>query len=251
MTSIIGAQYDPDPRDCGKGLIARDYSVNPVGYCSQPFKLPLIPREEWQERLDDINAMKGQLSDLRAYRKIAATNQGQTNYCWFYSSTSAVMLTRAKMGMPHVALSGTSGATQIKNFRNVGGWGSQSLEWITQNGVARLQDWPEGQEGLKRHYDSPTVWDKAKQFRISEWMDLEPRNVEQLVTCLLSGIPVVSDFNWWGHSVCTMDLVSVKPFKTLILNSWGNSWGDNGEGILEREKAVPDGMIAPLVTFGG
>ena len=30
-----------------------------------------------------------------------------------------------------------------------------------------------------------------------------------------------------------------------ILNSWGDSWSDNGTGVLSGSKAIPDGAVAP------
>jgi hypothetical protein len=81
-------------------------------------------------------------------------------------------------------------------------------------------------------------------------MDLsEDANIvkHQLATCLLLNIPVVTDFNWWGHSVCAVRLVKRNPFTIRIWNSWGDSWSDSGMGDLTGSKAIPDGAVAPRV----
>lgn len=245
----------PDGMEYGRGLDPRNYSIHPVGYCSKPFLLDLIPSGSVEKFIRAKETSRGRLSDFRnrgnGGSPISSTNQGNTNYCWAHSSTAAVMLARTVAGEPHVDLSATSIACKIKNFKNVGGWGSQSLEYITDHGVCRLDDWPQGPAGIRRDMDSPPAWVEAKRFRVTEWMDLEPRNTEQLIACLLRNFPVVSDFNWWRHSVVTLDLISLNPLRTLIWNSWGDRWGDNGFGILEGRKAIPDGMIAPFVTVGG
>jgi hypothetical protein len=65
------------------------------------------------------------------------------------------------------------------------------------------------------------------------------------------GIPVVSDFNWWSHSVCTLDLIDVDPadiqgsIRTRIWNSWSRSWSDDGEGELKGRKAIPNSHDRP------
>jgi hypothetical protein len=148
---------------------------------------------------------------------------------------------------PYADLSAFAVACIIKHYKDEGGWGSQSLEWIAENGIPTSEFWP--QKSMAKANDNPAMRANAKLHIITEWMDLEPRNKEQLVTCLLSGIPVVSDFNWWGHSVCTIDLVSLKPFRTRIWNSWGDSWSEKGTGLLEGKKAIPDGQIAPRVIL--
>lgn len=165
--------------------------------------------------------------------------------CWAHSSTSACLLIRALNNQPYADLSAYAVACIIKGYRDEGGWGAESLEWIAQNGIPTSEFWP--QQSMSRSNDNPAMRENAKLHRVTEWMDMEPRNVDQLVTCLLQNIPVVIDLNWWAHSVCAMDLVSISPFRIRIWNSWGDSWSEAGTGILEGNRAIPDGMIAPRV----
>lgn len=166
--------------------------------------------------------------------------------CWAHSTVSASLIVRALNNQPYADLSAFAIACIIKGYRDEGGWGAESLEWAAVNGCPTSQFWP--QQSMSRSNDTPAMRENARLHKVTEWMDLDPQQMQvQLVTCLLSGIPVVSDFNWWGHSVCSIDLVSVSPFRTRIWNSWGDSWSENGTGILEGQKAIPNGAIAPRV----
>lgn len=238
-----------------RGCTPRDYMRCPVGYlpCAKPFDLPLIPESEWQSRLDYQIANKAQLSNIRNRglngSPIPSRDQNGRGYCWFHSGTSANLLVRALNNQPYVDLSAYAGSCIIKNYRDEGGWGSEGVEWQAVHGNASSQFWP--QKSTSRSNDTPAMRENAKLHRIEEWMDLEPRNKSQLITCLLLNIPVVVDYNWWSHSVCAMDLVSLSPFRIRIWNSWGDSWSENGAGILEGSKAIPDGQIAPRVVSAG
>ena len=243
-----------DPNNVGRsmGLIPRDYMRCPVGYlpCAKPFDIPLIPESEWAERLSARIANKAQLSDIRNRgmngQPIPSRDQNGRGYCWFHSGVSCNLLVRAINNQPYVDLSAYSGACIIKGYRDEGGWGSEGVEWQAENGCASSKFWP--QQSVARSNDTPEMRANAKLHRITEWMDLEPRSKSQLVTCLLLNIPVVVDYNWWSHSVCAMDLVSLNPFRIRIWNSWGDEWSENGTGILEGNRAIPDGAIAPRVV---
>lgn len=235
-----------------RGLISRNYMTHPVGYSdyARPFDLTLIPESEWQGRLDALKAARAQLSDIRNGgnngQPIPSRDQDGKGYCWAHSSTSAALIVRALNGEPYADLSAYCVACIIKGYRDQGGWGSESLEFIAEKGIPTSQFWP--QQSMSRSNDNPATWENAKLHRFTDWMDLDPRNMKaQLVTCLLLGIPVVSDFNWWSHSVCSIDLVSINPFQTRIWNSWGDSWSDNGTGILQGSKAIPDSAVAPRI----
>ena len=240
------------PPGRAKGLIPRDFTKKPYGSLmfAKPFSIPLIPESDWQGLLDAQIAAKAQLTDVRNTgmngQPIPSRDQAQKGYCWAHSSVSAAMIARAVNGEPYADLSAYAVACIIKNYRDEGGEGSDSLEWIAQNGVPTSQFWP--QQSMSRSNDNPTMRANAALHKYTQWMDLDPAQMKaQLVTCLLMGIPVVSDFNWWSHSVCTVDLVSLNPFTTTIWNSWGDSWSQNGMGNLVGQKAVPDNALAAMV----
>jgi hypothetical protein len=269
-----------------RGLVPRNYAAHPPGsYASAPVtavEMPLIDPSTYAERIADKVANKSQLSDLRLVGNaggiIPSLDQNGKGYCWAHSSTSAVMMSRMVNNEPYVPLSAYAVACVIKSYRDEGGWGAQSLDFITERGVPSSQFWP--MQSMSRSNDKPETWANAALHKVTAgWVDLASaqydRNLtfNQVVTLLLSGVPVVGDFNWWGHSVCLLDAVTVAASDireasgkratraTLtaaleetggvgvrILNSWSDTWSDRGMGVLSGSKAVPDGATAPRVT---
>lgn len=236
-----------------RGLRPRSFRANPFGSLpyARPFNLPLVPQTEWEARLKEQMEAKAQLSDLRNEgmdgKPIPSRDQDGKGYCWAHSSTSCCLLARAAAGMPYVDLSAYAVACIIKGYRDEGGWCGESMEFIAARGVPTSEFWP--QQSMSRSNDRPETWENARLHIVIDWMDLDPANMKaQLITALLNGYCVASDFNWWGHSVCTMDLVSLSPLRTRIWNSWGDGWSSNGTGVLEGSKAVPNNAIALRVV---
>lgn len=244
------------PANKSRGAIPRDYSVQPATMFDPPSQMKLIPRSEWSDRIKAQTALKARLSDVRNIanggKPFPSLDQGPVGYCWAHSTTHAVMLQRAVAGQPYVPLSAYAIAATIKKGRDEGGWGALSAEFARDKGIPAQSLWPQGDRNYRNH-DKPEVWADAAKHKIAEdWMDLtrdvydRDLSFDQLATCLLAGIPCVVDFNWWAHSVCAIDLVEVESgsFGIRILNSWGDSWSENGTGILRGSKAIPDGAMA-------
>lgn len=237
------------PADRSRGLVERDYAATPM----RAVQMPLIPRSEWSARIKEMEATKSRLSDLRG--NIPSLDQNGIGYCWAHSSTHAVTLLRAVAGLPYVPLSAFAVATTIKGGRDEGGWGALSLDFISDRGVPDQKYWPQQSRDLS--HGTPECWANAALHKVTEgWVDVaapqwdRSLSFDQVATCLLSRIPVVCDFNWWSHSVCGLDLVEVEPgsFGVRIWNSWSDSWGDRGTGVLRGSQAIPDGAVAPRVT---
>lgn len=275
-----------------RGLVPRDYDTCPQGfYKGAPAidkSFPLIDKSEYPNRIADKIKEGSQLSDIRKRGKFGSvmpsTDQNGRGYCWFHSGTSCVLIIRACMGLPYVSLSAYAGACVIKNFRDEGGWGAQGVDFLVERGVPSEEFWP--QRATKREYDNPATWENAKKYRVTEgFWDVAPaqydRNLtfDQVCTLLLTNTPIVGDFNWWGHSVCLLDVVNgaaqrrycrvesgKKPqlklfdriwdmnnpvtagYSIRLWNSWGDSWSENGTGIITGNKAIPDGSVAPAAV---
>lgn len=249
-----------------RGLVPRDPKMQAVGYLGDlcpPMKavdMPLIPQSEWSARIKEMEQTKSRLSDIRRNargngRHFEALDQNGQGYCWAYAATGGVMLLRAAANMPYVRLSAHAIACKIKNFRDEGGWGALALEYIINHGVPSVEAWKE--KSMDRSNDRPETWVDAAGNKVTEsWMDLEApiydrdMTFAQMMTCLLNRMPVICDFNWWGHAVVAMDPVEVErgSFGVRILNSWKDSWGDLGEGVLRGNKAIADNAVAPRVV---
>lgn len=250
-----------------RGYVPRDFGKVPLGSYSggEPFQelMPLIPREEWPERCADGVAQESQLSNFQTWDVL---DQGSHGFCWAYSVTACVMLARAAMGLPYVRLSPHAVACKIYGFQDRGAWGAVAFDFIHKNGVPSDELWP--QKSMNRSNDNAATWKDAFKYRITEgFIDLSPPHpadadmtFDEVATCLLGRIPVVGDFNWWGHSVALADLVDLRPqdgqqglsnpdrWGVRGPNSWTKNWGNNGWFVLQGRKAIPDGGCAPRMV---
>lgn len=174
--------------------------------------------------------------------------------CWNHSGTAGAQIIRAVQGLPYVPLSAFAACAIINGFQDGGGWGSAGLQFGMKRGYPSQAKWPQG--SIARQYDNPETWADAAKYKVTEgvidldgeiaWQNLTFQAVASL---LLSRIPVVTDFMWWGHSVLALDLVKLADGKygIRILNSWGDTWETNGMTVLTGQKAIPDGAVAPRV----
>jgi hypothetical protein len=239
------------------GCIPRDYKKDPIRV-SAGNEVPLIPRAEWDDRLEEQAKTKSRLSDIRMTgnfgKMIPSLNQGSFGFCWNHSGTAGGQIIRAVMGLPYVPLSAFAACAIINDFKDGGGWGSAGLEFAIKRGYPPQSHWPQG--SISRQHDNPETWAEAKKYQVIEgvidldgmipWQNLA---FEAVASLLLSRIPVITDFMWWGHSVLALDLVKLPDggYGIRILNSWGDSWESNGMAVLTGQKAIPNGAVAPRV----
>lgn len=212
----------------------------------------MVPREEWNERIEEMDRKKMWLDDLvddmidrGEWTGPRVLNQRNLPYCWVFGVTYSIMLTRAKQGEKYIPLSPTSVGAKVKNFRAVGGWGSEAMAYIREHGLVPQELWPE--TALDRKYDTTEADASRKHFKCDEWWRLQPRNMDQLISCLLQNIPVAVAFNWWSHLVCATRVYRIgeNTYAIGISNSWGTGWSNGGRGILKDSKMIPDEATAP------
>jgi hypothetical protein len=247
------------------------------------FALETIPQSEWSQRIADKRAAQTQLSDISRRgnfgKPIPAQDQNGKGYCWAHSTVGAIRTTRALQNLPFVELSAYSVACVVKGYRDEGGWCGESLKFLVDNGVAPASKWP--LRSMSQSNNTPEMKQEAAKFKVTEgFYDLgapiwnQKLTFEQAITCLLLNLPCAFDFNWWGHSVEGMDGVDgaamfgycraesgklytreehdevwamndpvTAGIGVRIFNSWGDTWGDKGMGILTGNQAKPDGAV--------
>ncbi len=246
--------------DLGRGLVARDYNIQPAGMMAMPDQIPIIPRSEWDARIDEQEEKQSSLEHIRMTgnggQMIPALDQNGQGFCWAYSTTMAVMLVRAMNNQPYVRLSGHAIGCKVKNFRDEGGWAALSAQFHREHGCPSIAFWQE--KSMARSNDNAATWDNAAKHKVTEdFADLtqsvydQNLTVDQIASCLLQNIPVAVDYNEWSHSICAIRWVRIEKgsYGPKILNSWTDGWGDRGMGVIQRGWTV-DGAVAIGVTGG-
>ena len=227
----------------GKGLIPRSFRDNPVGKYCAAFPFAAMANSEIDDRIALMEAEKATLLDVRG--DIPSTDQGSQGYCWAHSTVSAMLLLRAKQGLPYVELSAYSVAAPIKHFKNEGGWCQESMDWITTKGCASSATWPI--QSMSRDNVTTAMREESLLYRVTEWYD-GGDDPKLFWTAVAMGFPVVSDYGAdWMHSVCFIK-GNRKNNTGLIWNSWGDQWGNKGVGVPQSRSPVPTNWLVPRVS---
>lgn len=218
----------------------RNYNEHPYGDLPwNNFNLPVIPRSEWPELIKEGN--KRETFGIHHHKKnrVPILDQMRTNYCWMNGVVGCIMNTRVKVGLPNINLSSASAAAPGKNYQNVGGWGGEAIEYINRFGLAPHSRWPNA--AIERRYFQPTR-EIATHFGVGDWLELRPRNFDQVMTCLLMGWEVAVGYMWWGHLIYLNAPVQIgsNAFGAVGVNSWGPQWENEGMTVLAERKATPD-----------
>lgn len=238
----------------GRGLVPRDFTIDPPEMFDPPSNIPLIPRSEWDARIEEQDRLQSSLEHIRG--TIESLDQGNVGYCWAHSTAHCVTLIRARDNQPYVPLSAYAVAATIKQGRDEGGWCGLSAKFLRERGIPSQALWPQGDRDYRK-YDRPEIWQDAARRKVTEeWIDLtrsvydQNLTFDQVATCLLLNIPCALDFNHWSHSVCGLRLVRVEAgsYGIKIWNSWSDGWGERGMAVLRGQKAIPDGAVALRVS---
>lgn len=207
----------------------------------------LIPRSEWQARIQEMEERKTRLSDLVEQAGLPCKDQNGTYYCWINAPVHCLEVMRVVQNQRMVILSPASAGGPIKNFRNNGGWGKEGLEYLVEHGCCPVDVWPAN--AIDRRYNTAENRRIALDYRAVEWWELRPRNLDELMSCLLRRIPVAVGLNWWRHEVTAYDPVWINGQPgARERNSWGMNWpsaGARGYFVLQGSRLLPDDAVAP------
>lgn len=228
----------------GLDLSQRPDVAYAYGLAASPFPSQLlIPRSEWQARIKEMEETETRVSDLIKMRNIKPLNQESTNFCWCNAVVGLCEIIRAQQNQRHIVLSPASAAAKITKYRNIGGWGLDAIKFISANGLNSVEDWPAN--AIDRRYDTEQSRAAAFNNRVDEWIECQPKNLDQLMSLLLRRIPVAVGYLWWQHEVYAADPVWIDGEAAIrIRNSWGN-WGDgNGFGIIQGARMLADDAVA-------
>lgn len=195
--------------------------------------IALLTDDEIKERVRQDETDKTRLIDLCDDAGLHVKNQKSIPYCWVFAVIRCLEIMRLiETGQKHF-LSPASCGAPVKNFRAVGGWGSQALERLKTHGCNYSSDWDD--TAINRSLLTPENIEKAKKNIVLEYYSLE--SWQEHKSCLAQRIPVASGLPYWSHEVCDTGLtIELQP---VFDNSWSPQWGKNGRGVRAGSKMHP------------
>jgi len=241
-----------DSSDIPEGVSGLDLSQRPniddYGYGGTAAKFDdslVIPRSEWQARIQEQEETESRTSDICRLYSIPPKNQGRLNYCWIYAPVHAMEIMRVRAGYPYKPLAAAQVGASIKQGRNVGGWGMEGVRWIGENGIVPESVYGSSPE-IKAGYQSPAMQAAARQHKCTEWVECRPKSLDQLVSMLLRGYAGAIGLDWWHHEVMAAEPVWLDGEVAIRIRNQWEGWGANGFGILRGSKMIPNDCVFPV-----
>lgn len=210
----------------------------------------IIPMEDWPRLIKAQEDNADSLWHIWKDSDIGVLNQNPLNFCWGFSCTEVAMIMRELMRLDYRPLSPSSVSAPIVGYLNKGWYIEDALKELVSTGAATTDFVP---ATTYRSADFKPKWrESAYQNRITKWRDC-PHDFQAQGSMLLMNRPLATALNWWGHAVCFLRVLDRHPnlsptdhnrYGILYLNSWGESFGDGGCGILEGTKKIADSAWA-------
>ena len=232
------------------GYIQRDWTADPLagGPFARAYDGPRLSSDE--ERKDLIRQRERDKStnvDMALFYGFKPYHQSNTNYCWANAVVMAVEFHRCRQGLERVPLSAASVAAPITGYRNNGGWCSQALKYIVENGCVPQSMWPAN--AIDRRLDTQETRAARKLYTVTEYDDIEPKDVRLLIDYLLLVGPAACAAMWWRHATLAMDPFIHSDGSIGILH-YNSGYGRDNAGLtkLVGSRAVPDEVVGLRVV---
>ena len=233
----------------GKGYELRDYESETPFCTFREYSGERLPQNEWKDRIDYLNELKGQPVHWHKRYSGMILNQKSTNYCWQYSVIAGMKNAYARQGIGEVHLNAYATAYKGKRGANRGGYVLEGARYVQEFGVCEESVLPEFTKSYRWSRDQQA---NAAKHKLAEFEEFGRSDLDGVVSALIGPQPcaVAIALSWWRHAVCAVGAVldRSRQIGLIIANSWGTKWSSGGEhngyGIIWGSKAIPYEAIA-------
>ncbi len=197
-----------------------------------------IPRADWGKWIEAITADGAWSNDVRRRNGGKVKDQNGYGYCWAYAATEAVEDARLAAGVPWEELAPESLGGAV-GWVNEGNTLDSCLAYMKAHGIASRPFIPYLQDKKPHPSNFKAGWEEDGKKHIPlEWYDVGSK--EEAVTALCLGYSLYVGLLWWSHAIKVGKLrMSGNKIDWEFLQSWGESYGEDGFAWLDEEKGNP------------